>query len=115
MFIDARKLGSPADRTHSELTDESIQKLSDTFTAFQNGTLEDVKGYCAVVSTEKIGEENYDLLPGRYVGIEDSPEDDEPFGDKMKRLTTELGGMFTKSHELEEQIKKNLEGIGFKI
>lgn len=33
----------------------------------------------------------------------------------MKRLTTELGGMFAKSHELEEEIKKNLEGIGFKI
>ena len=40
---------------------------------------------------------------------------DEPFEDKMKRLTTELGSMFAKSHDLEEQIKKNLEGIGFKI
>lgn len=38
-----------------------------------------------------------------------------PFADKMNRLTTELGGMFAKSHELEEEIKKNLEGIGFKI
>ena len=33
----------------------------------------------------------------------------------MKHLTTELGGMFAKSHELEEEIKKNLEGIGWKI
>lgn len=33
----------------------------------------------------------------------------------MKRLTTELGRMFAKSHEFEEEIKKNLEGIGFKI
>ena len=41
--------------------------------------------------------------------------DDEPFDEKMKRLTTELGGMFAKSHELEEEIKKNLAGIGWKI
>ena len=50
-----------------------------------------------------------------YVGIEEKEEDDEPFDDKMKRLTTELGGMFAKSHELEEQIKKNLGEIGYKI
>ena len=47
--------------------------------------------------------------------IEEKAEDAEPFADKMTRLTTELGGMFAKSHELEEQIKKNLERIGFKI
>ena len=33
----------------------------------------------------------------------------------MTRLTTELGQMFEQSHKLEEEIKKNLEGIGFKI
>ena len=50
-----------------------------------------------------------------FVGIKEKAEDDEPFDEKMKRLTSELGQMFTKSHELEEQIKKNLEGIGWKI
>ena len=35
--------------------------------------------------------------------------------ENITRLTTELGGMFAKSHELEEEIKKNLAGIGFKI
>ena len=59
--------------------------------------------------------QDYILTPGRYVGIEEGPQDDEPFEAKMNRLTTELGTMFTKSHALEEQIKKNLEGIGFKI
>ena len=51
----------------------------------------------------------------RYVGIEEKEEDDEPFDQKMTRLTTELGQMFEQSHKLEEEIKKNLEGIGFKI
>ena len=88
---------------------------ADTFTAFQNGTLEDVKGFCATVKTEDIAKQDYILTPGRYVGIEEKAEDDEPFDEKMKRLTTELGGMFAKSHELEEEIKKNLAGIGWKI
>ena len=55
--------------------------------------------------------QDYILTPGRYVGIEEKAEDDEPFDEKMKRLTSELGQMFTKSHELEDQIKKNLEGM----
>ena len=45
LFIDARKMGYMVDRKHRDFTDEDIQKLADTFEAFQNGTLEDVKGF----------------------------------------------------------------------
>lgn len=33
----------------------------------------------------------------------------------MTRLTTELGELFEKSHELEAEIKKQLASIGFTI
>jgi len=33
----------------------------------------------------------------------------------MKRLTSELAQQFQKSRELEEEIKKNLESIGFEV
>ena len=115
LFIDARNMGHMVDRKHRDFSEEDIARLADTFTAFQNGTLEDVKGFCAVATTNQIATQDYILTPGRYVGIEEKAEDDEPFADKMNRLTTELGGMFAKSHELEEEIKKNLAGIGFKI
>ncbi|MBO4639092.1 MAG: N-6 DNA methylase [Treponema sp.] len=115
LFIDARKLGTPADRTHSEITDENIDKLSKAFSDFQNGTLKDQKGFCAIVDTAKIAKENFVLTPGRYVGIEEQETDGEPFDEKMSRLTTELSELFSKNNELESQIKKNLEGIGYKI
>lgn len=108
-------MGHMVDRKHRDFSEEDINRLADTFTAFQNGKLQDEKGFCAVVKTEDIAKQDYILTPGRYVGIEEKAEDDEPFADKMKRLTTELGGMFAKSHELEEEIKKNLAGIGWKI
>lgn len=115
LFIDARNMGHMVDRKHRDFSEEDINRLADTFTAFQNGKLQDEKGFCAVVKTEDIAKQDYILTPGRYVGIEDAPEDTEPFDEKMNRLTTELGGMFAKSHELEEEIKKNLAGIGWKI
>ena len=104
LFIDARNMGHMVDRKHRDFSEEDIARLADTFTAFQNGTLEDVKGFCATVKTEDIAKQDYILTPGRYVGIEEKAEDDEPFDEKMKRLTTELGGMFAKSHQIEEEI-----------
>jgi type I restriction-modification system DNA methylase len=118
VFIDARNMGHMIDRTHRDLSDDEIQKLADTFESFQNGTLENVKGFCAVATLEDIAKQDYILTPGRYVGVEEKEEDeedDEPFEDRMERLTSELSEMFVKSHELEEEIRKQLGAIGYEI
>ena len=115
VFIDARKMGYMVDRKHRDFTDEDIKKLADTFTAFQNGTLENVKGFCAVATTEDIAKQDYILTPGRYVGIEEQADDGEPFEDKMKRLTTELSDMFKQSSTLQEEIKTKLKQIGWEV
>ena len=115
VFIDARKMGHMVDRKHRDFTDEDIQKLADTFLAFQNGTLEDVKGFCTVSTTQDIAKQDYILTPGRYVGIEEQKDDGEPFEEKMDRLTSELSEMFKKSHELEVEIRKKLGAIGYEI
>ena len=115
VFIDARKMGHMVDRKHRDFTDEDIQKLADTFEAFQNGTLEDEKGFCSVATIEDIAKQDYVLTPGRYVGIEEQEDDDEPFDEKMTRLTSELSGMFERSHELEDEIRKKLGAIGYEI
>ncbi|MBD5143705.1 MAG: type I restriction-modification system subunit M [Ruminococcus sp.] len=115
LFIDARKMGYMIDRKHRDFTDDDIQKLADTFSAFQNGTFEEVKGFCAVATTEEIAKQDYILTPGRYVGIEEQEDDGEPFDDKMNRLTSELSEMFKKSHELENEIRDKLGAIGYDI
>ena len=77
--------------------------------------LTDQKGFCAVATTEDIAKQDYNLTPGRYVGIEKQPEEDEPFDDKMKRLTGELAGLFEKSHELEQEIREKLSTLGYTL
>ena len=115
VFIDARKMGELVDRKHRDFSEEDIARIADTFEAFQNGTLEDEKGFCAVGTTEDIGKQDYILTPGRYVGIEEQEDDGEPFEEKMERLTSELSEMFARSHELEDEIKERLGAIGFDI
>ena len=115
LFIDVRKMGYMVDRKHRDFTFEDIKKLANTFESFQNGTLEEVKGFCAIATTEDIAKQDYILTPGRYVGIEEQEDDGEPFDDKMTRLTTELSDMFIKSHKLEEEIRKKLGAIGYEV
>ena len=115
LFIDARNMGTMKSRKLRELTDADITKLGDTYDKYENGTLENKKGFCAVVSTEEIAKQGYILTPGRYVGIEEKEDDGEPFDDKMKRLTSELSEMFKQSEILQNQIKEKLKSICWKI
>ena len=115
LFIDARKMGYMVDRKHRDFKEEDIQKLADTFTAFQEGKMEDVKGFCAVATLQDIAKQDYILTPGRYVGIEEQEDDGEPFEEKMTRLTSKLSDMFKKSHELEDEIREKLKAIGYEI
>ena len=102
-------------RAVRELMEDDIRKIADTFEAFRNGTLGDEAGFCAVKTLEDIAAQDYILTPGRYVGIAEQEEDGEPFKDKMDRLTSELSELFKESHRLEDEIRKQMESIGFGI
>ena len=117
LFIDARNMGIMIDRRHRELTDEEIAKISSTYHAWrgEGGKYADVKGFCKEANMEEIAKNGYILTPGRYVGTEDVEEDEEEFEERMKKLTNELSEQFKKSKELEEEIRKNLKGIGYQI
>jgi type I restriction enzyme M protein len=116
LFIDARKMGTMVSRSLREMSkDNDIAKIAATFQAFNDGTLENVKGFCASVDIEEIAKQDFIITPGRYVGIEEQEEDSEPFDEKMARLTGELSVMFKRSHELEDEIRKRLGAIGFNI
>lgn len=115
LFIDARNMGTMVSRKLREFTDDDIAKVAGAFDAFRDGTLEEEKGFSAAVSIEDIAKQNYILTPGRYVGIADAEEDDEPFEEKMARLTSEISKCFDESNRLQEQIKKNLEAIGYEL
>ena len=119
LFIDARKIFTPVDRAHNELSEEQIQKIAGTYRSFigEKGypKYEDVAGYCKAVKIEDIEKNNFVLTPGRYVGAEEIEDDGEPFEDKMKRLTSEYAKLSEESKKLDVEIRKNLKEIGFEI
>ena len=122
LFIDARGMGESVSRTLKELTDgredpqkNDIGRLADTYREYIDGTLSDIKGFCAVATIEQIAKQDYVLSPGRYVGIGELTDETEPFSEKMKRLSNELGILFNKSEEVESSIEDILEELGFSM
>lgn len=113
LFIDAREMGTMVTRKLREFTEEDIAKVAKAFEDFRNGELEEEKGFSAIASIEDIAKQDFILTPGRYVGIAETEDDGEPFEEKMARLAGEISKCFEESNRLQEQIKKNLEAIGY--
>ena len=80
-----------------------------------SGMHEDVAGFCKTARLEEVKANNYVLSPGRYVGTEAEEDDGISFEEKMGKLTEELTEAFEDSRRLEQEIKTNLNSIGFEI
>ena len=119
LFIDARKIFTPVDRAHNELSGEQIKRIAETYHSFigKKGypKYKDELGYCKAVKISDIEKNNFVLTPGRYVGTENIDDDGEPFSDKMTRLTQEYGNLLNESKQLNKKIRKNLKELGFEI
>ena len=117
LFIDTRKLGRMVDRTHRELTNEDIARITDTYHAWRGeedaDDYADVPGFCKSATLEEVRKHGHVLTPGRYVGAEAQEDDGEPFADKMKRLVAELRQQQTEAAKLDAAIKANLKSLGF--
>jgi type I restriction enzyme M protein len=117
LFIDARALGTMADRVHRELLDADIVKIAGTYHAWRGdkdaGEYADVPGFCKRAALEDIRKHGHVLTPGRFVGAEAAEDDGEPFDHKMKRLTATLREQQAEATMLDAAIAANLRGLGY--
>ena len=117
LFIDARNLGTMINRRNKELSEKDIKVISETYHKWRNikGNYNDVAGFCKSATIQEVAENNYVLMPGRYVGAEDEIEDVIPFAEKMKSLTKTLAEQFEKGDELKKNIRKKLKEVGYEF
>jgi type I restriction enzyme M protein len=117
LLLDARKMGTLVDRTHRELSDQDIAKISGTYHAWRGGEeagdYVDVPGFCKSAALDEVRKHGYVLTPGGYVGAEAVALDGEPFADKMKRLTAILDQQTQEAAKLDAAISASLEALGY--
>ena len=110
-------MGSMIDRVHRELTDDDIRKIADTYHAWRGDVgakyfsplqYAYIPGFCKSSTIDDIRKHGHILTPGRYVGAAPQEEDDEPFEEKMTRLTAELKKQTAEAARLDKLIWANL-------
>jgi len=79
------------------------------------GSYKDVKGFCKSATLADIEKHNFVLTPGRYVGIPDEEDDGIAFEETMEILTKELAMQMREGLALDEEIKLQLEKVGFAL
>jgi len=119
LFIDARKMGGMADRTHRELSEEEIARIAGTYHAWRGdkdaGKYADVPGFCKSATLDDIRMNGHVLTPGRYVRAEEVENDAEPFEVKIKSLCATLSTQVKISHDLDKEVSTILREIGFNV
>jgi type I restriction enzyme M protein len=116
LFIDARNLGVMVDRVHRELSDEEVAKIATAYHSWRGekdvGAHEDIGGFCKSASLDETRMHGHVLTPGRYVGAADAQEDEEPFDERLERLSTTLRDQMEQSATLDASIVSILEELG---
>jgi type I restriction enzyme M protein len=115
LFIDARSLGTLTSRTLKVLGPEDIAKIAEAYHAWreEDGAYADEAGFSKSATASEIAAQDHVLTPGRYVGRPEAVDDEEIFGQKIRRLTAELAAQIEEGAALDQQIRSNLQRIGY--
>ena len=110
--MDARNPVFLINRRTREPSRDDIEKIAGTYHNWRNpdGNYEDIAGFCASVSVERVKELDYVLTPGRYVGLPDNA-DDFNFAERFAASKAEPEEQLKDGARLNEIIKENLDKI----
>lgn len=113
VLVDASKLGETVKDGKNQRTVLTPQEEKRIIDVMNEKCPED--DFSVVVTTKEIEEKNYSFSAGQYfeVKIEYVAITPKEFEQKMKSYTDTLDQLFTESHRLEDEIKKQLGGLKY--
>ncbi|HEH9404278.1 TPA: SAM-dependent DNA methyltransferase [Aeromonas bestiarum] len=113
VLIDASNLGEKIKDGKNQktvLSEDEEQRIIEVF-----NFKEAEEDFSVVVSFDDIKAKNYSFSAGQYFDVKIEYVDITPakFTEKMQGFTSNLGSLFSQSHELETEIKKMLAGLKY--
>jgi type I restriction enzyme M protein len=112
LFLDCRKMGTLIDRTHRELYQADLDRIAGVYHAWRSGRgYRDEPGFAGLATTAEVTKRRYILTPGPYVGAADVEDDEEPFDQKLTRLTRALEEQFAEGARVQGAISRSLRSL----
>lgn len=113
LLMDASKLGTKIKEGKNQKTVLSQEEENKIITTFNRR--QEIEDFSILVSYSDIKNKNYSFSAGQYfdVKIDYSDITHEAFEAQMEEYKTNLQDYFKKSHELEEEIQKQLVGLKY--
>lgn len=112
LFVDARAMGSKVSRSRRELSEADIHSISSTVEKWRRRKEQDIfadqLGFTASVQIEAIREQDYSLVPGRYIGAPDETPDAAGTAIQIHELREHLAHLHAQSAVVDAIVDQHL-------
>ncbi|WP_417620061.1 N-6 DNA methylase [Oceanihabitans sediminis] len=118
LFMDLRRWGSEYEKKFIELTADDIEKVADNYHNWQQTdwktTYKDVPEYCQSVHFDTIVENDFSLIPSKYIEFVDGDSNID-FDTEMKRIQKDFKELLKEEKESQEQLINAFKTLGYEL
>lgn len=118
LFVDLRRWGSEYEKKFIELTPGDIEKVAENYHNWQQtdwkNTYKDVPEYCQSVHFDKIAENDFSLVPSKYIEFVDRDSGID-FDTEMKRIQGDFKELLQEEKQSQEQLINAFKELGYEI
>lgn len=107
LFIDAQEIFEVINKKHVRFSDEHIQQISKTVSAWRNkdnAEYKDIPGFCKSVSIDAVEQGDYVLTPSRYIDLKETAVKRPEFGSELQRINSFFKKQTKRRREIDTQI-----------
>lgn len=118
LFMDLRRWGSEFEKKYIELTTDDIQKIAANYHNWQQKDwgqkYKDVPEYCYSASFDEIKENDFSLIPSKYIPFVDQDSGID-FDAEMKRIQHEFSELISQENESQQELVDAFKGLGYAV
>lgn len=118
LFMDLRQHGHPFEKKYIEFTEDDRQSIVDCFKTWRTVEYEtkykNIPEFCYSAKKSEIIEQNYSLVPSRYIEFIDRDES-AGYEESMSRLQKELGVLLVQEQKSRDELLEVMKGLGYEI
>jgi type I restriction enzyme M protein len=118
LFLDLREMGSPFEKKYTQLTEDDIGKVANTYNNWQQvgheKTYNNKPEYCYSASFEEIAKKDFSLVPSKYIEFVNRDENIN-FDEKMATLQVDFARLLKEEVQSKQYLLEVFKELGYEI